>query len=121
MTEHAWVRELPVSITVCDGTGTITEMNDRACATFAGDGGAALIGSNVLDCHPEPARSLLSHLLQTGTSNCYTIEKAGKKKLIFQSPWYEKGEYRGLVEIAIPLPEQMPHFQRPSPPHSRAD
>ena len=118
MTQHPWVRELPVSITVCDAEGIITEMNDRAFATFAEDGGATLIGRNVLQCHPEPARTLLAHLLQTGTSNCYTIEKAGKKKLIFQSPWYEEGKYRGLVEIAIPLPENMPHFVRPSPPHS---
>jgi hypothetical protein len=112
MKEHAWVDELPVSITVCDAEGTITEMNERACATFADEGGAELVGRNVLDCHPEPSRSLLSHLLHTGSSNCYTIEKAGKKKLIFQSPWYEKGEYRGLVEISIPLPERMPHFVR---------
>jgi DUF438 domain-containing protein len=87
-------------------------MNDRACASFADDGGAALIGTNVLNCHPEPARTSLEHLLKTGTSNCYTIEKQGKKKLIFQSPWYEQGEYRGLVEISIPLPDELSHFVR---------
>lgn len=112
MTHHAWVDELPASVTVCDRTGVITEMNDRACATFAEDGGSSLIGRNVLDCHPEPARTQLAELLQSGRSNCYTIEKGGKRKLIFQSPWYEKGEYSGLVEISIPLPENMPHFVR---------
>ena len=118
MTPHSWVRELPASVTVCDTKGIITEMNDRACASFADDGGATLIGTNVLDCHPEPARTLLEHLLNTGTSNCYTIEKQGKKKLIFQSPWYEHGEYRGLVEISIPLPDELPHFVRDkNPPH----
>jgi hypothetical protein len=112
MAQHPWVDELPASITVCDTEGVITEMNDRACTSFADDGGPALIGTNVLACHPEPARTLLAHLLETGTTNCYTIEKQGKKKLIFQSPWYEKGEYRGLVEISIPLPEVIPHFVR---------
>jgi hypothetical protein len=112
MPQHPWVRELPASITVCDTEGIITEMNDRACASFADDGGAALIGTNLLDCHPEPARTLLEHLLKTGTSNCYTIEKQRKKKLIFQSPWYEEGVYGGLVEISIPLPDDMPHFVR---------
>jgi hypothetical protein len=113
MPKHSWVDELPASITVCDAHGIITEMNERACASFADDGGATLIGTNVLDCHPQPARSLLEHLLKTGTSHCYTIEKEGKKKLIFQSPWYERGEYMGLVEISIPLPEILPHFKRP--------
>jgi hypothetical protein len=119
MNNHPWVDEFPASITVCDVHGTITAMNARACTSFADDGGAALIGSNVLDCHPEPARTQLEHLLAMGASNCYTIEKGGKKKLIFQSPWYEGGEYRGLVEISIPLPEVLPHFVRdkklPSP------
>jgi transcriptional regulator with PAS, ATPase and Fis domain len=118
MREHPWVDELPVSITVCDADGIITEMNEKARTTFSDDGGAQLIGQNVLDCHPEPARTLLASMLKTGASNCYTIEKAGKKKLIFQSPWYEKGQYRGFVEISIPLPEAMQHFVRdtPSPP-----
>jgi PAS domain-containing protein len=112
MEQHGWVRELPASITVCDRQGVITEMNERACAAFADEGGAALIGTNLLACHPEPARTLLEKLLRAGTSNCYTIEKQGKKKLIFQSPWYERGEYRGLVEISIPLPDELPHFVR---------
>jgi PAS domain-containing protein len=112
MAHHSWINELPAAITVCDTEGTITEMNERACASFAEEGGAALIGTNVLDCHPEPARTVLEHLLKTGSSNCYTIEKQGRKKLIFQSPWYEMGEYRGLVEISIPLPVEVPHFVR---------
>jgi len=115
MADHVWVNELPASITVCDAEGIIIEMNERACTSFADDGGAALIGTNVLGCHPEPARTQLQHLLETGSSNCYTIEKQGRKKLIFQSPWYVKGEYRGLVEISIPLPEVLPHFVRDKP------
>ncbi len=112
--KSGWVKEIPVAITVCDSDGTILEMNDKSCESFADDGGKELIGRNVLDCHPEPARATLEHLLSSGSSNVYTIEKQGKKKLIFQSPWYENGEYRGLVEISIPIPFDMPHFVRKS-------
>ena len=110
--KNEWIKEFPVAITVCDKEGIILEMNDRSCESFADDGGRDLIGKNLLDCHPEPARTTLEHLLGSGNSNVYTIEKQGKKKLIFQSPWYENGQYRGLVEISIPIPFDMPHFVR---------
>jgi len=32
--------------------------------------------------------------------------------LIYQSPWYQNGEFAGLVEISLEIPEQMPHFVR---------
>ena len=107
-----WARTLPAAITITDATGTILEMNERAIESFAADGGIKLLGANLLECHPEPARSKLSEMLRTGTGNVYTIEKGGAKKLIFQSPWYEAGEYRGLVEISVPLPSILPHFIR---------
>ena len=110
--EVAWVREFPAAVTVCDPDGVILAMNERACATFAREGGAGLVGSNVLDCHPEPARSALAGLLASHQLNCYTIEKNGVKKLIYQSPWFVRGTYRGFVEIALPLPADMPHFVR---------
>jgi len=49
---HPWVAEFPGAITVCDRNGVIIEVNATAAATFADDGGAALVGSNLLDCHP---------------------------------------------------------------------
>ena len=112
MKESAWVREFPAAITVCDASGIILEMNERSCTTFAEDGGAALIGTNLYDCHPGLAREKVSALLKSGAPNCYTIEKRGIRKLIFQSPWFENGSYRGFVEISIPIPEQLPHFVR---------
>jgi PAS domain-containing protein len=107
-----WAKELPAAVTVCDTEGIILSLNDRACATFEADGGAALIGTNVLACHPEPARTQLATMLREQKTNVYTIEKQGFRKLIFQSPWYENGAYRGFIEIAIPLPAEMPHFVR---------
>jgi transcriptional regulator with PAS, ATPase and Fis domain len=107
-----WAMEFPGAITVCDREGRILEMNDNAARTFQKDGGFGLIGKNVLDCHPENARAKLKGMLESGKSNCYTIEKKGARKLIFQSPWYENGSYRGFVELSFEIPEKLPHFIR---------
>ncbi len=107
-----WIREFPAAVTVCDAAGIILDLNERAVETFARDGGAGLIGRNVLDCHPEPSRSQLARMLAERTRHAYTIEKGGVRKLIYQSPWYEGGEYRGFVELALPVPEALPHFVR---------
>jgi len=45
-------------------------------------------------------------------TNVYTIEKAGIKKMIYQTPWYQNGKVAGLVEISIEIPFDMPHFIR---------
>jgi transcriptional regulator with PAS, ATPase and Fis domain len=116
MEAGAWMAEFGAAITVCDTRGVILEMNEKACETFAEDGGRALVGKSLLDCHPEPARQKLLRLLETRQSNVYTIEKAGVKKLIYQAPWFEKGEHRGLVELSLPIPFELPHFVRdPAP------
>jgi PAS domain-containing protein len=112
MPHPSWIKEFPAAITVCDADGIILAMNDKACASFAEDGGAALIGTNVLACHPEPARTKLAALLASGSTNIYTIEKNGVRKLIYQSPWYDNGIYAGFVELSLPIPEKMPHFVR---------
>lgn len=108
----AWIEEFPAAVTVCDSDGIILAMNARSAETFQKSGGKALIGSNLLDCHPEPARTKLREMLASGKKNVYTIEKHGIKKLIYQSPWYEDGQYRGFVELALELPAAMPHFVR---------
>jgi len=110
MSEHDWVKEFPCTIWVCDRDGVMLEMNDHAADTQ--EGGRNLIGTNILDCHPEPARAKLAEMLASGQANIYTIEKAGKRKLIYQTPWYENGVYAGFVELSLPLPAQMPHFVR---------
>jgi hypothetical protein len=112
MSEANWVADFPGSITVCDREGVILEMNERSVATFAEDGGRALVGRNVLDCHPEPSRSKLASLLRSGGTNVYTIEKHGVKKLIYQAPWYRDGAVAGLVELSLEVPFELPHFVR---------
>jgi len=112
MSKYGWVKEFPGSVTVCDKEGRIIEMNDKSAEVFAADGGAKLIGTNVLDCHPEPSRSKLKAMLEGGRTNVYTIQKNGRKKLIYQSPWSENGRYAGFVEISVEIPWDMPHFNR---------
>ena len=112
MTFHVWWKELPGAVTVCDRAGTILAMNAKAVTTFAAAGGVALIGTNVLDCHPEPARTKLLQLLESGEQNIYTIEKDGIHKLIYQSPWYRDGVYAGFVELSLEIPTTLPHFRR---------
>jgi transcriptional regulator with PAS, ATPase and Fis domain len=112
MTRHPWVQEFSAAVTVTDREGKILEMNAAAVKTFEKDGGARLIGSNVLDCHPEPAKAKLRAIMENRTTNVYTIEKAGIKKLIYQAPWYQDGEYAGVVELSVEIPFEMPHFVR---------
>ena len=54
-----WVKEFPGAITICDDQGIIISMNDQAAAVYKGQGGRRLVGTNVLDCHPEPALTKL--------------------------------------------------------------
>ncbi len=87
-------------------------MNERAAASFRAEGGRAPIGKNLLECHPDPARAKLKQMLETRQRNVYTIGKRGVKKLVYQSPRYEHGEYRGFVELSLEIPFEMPHFKR---------
>ncbi|MCX6149773.1 MAG: hypothetical protein NTX22_04540 [Ignavibacteriales bacterium] len=111
MAKHKWVKEFPGKIEVCDVNGILMEMNDQAKKQ---EDGEQVIGTNILDCHPEPARTKLKKMLESGQPNIYTIEKNGKKKLIYQSPWYIDGNYSGFIELSLEIPEIMPHFIRKS-------
>jgi transcriptional regulator with PAS, ATPase and Fis domain len=112
MQQNEWIKEFPAAITICDTNGKIIEMNDRSILTFNADGGSDLIGKNILDCHPEPARTKLNKLLTEKMKNVYTIEKNGIKKIIYQSPWFKNGKYSGMVELSLEIPFELPHFIR---------
>lgn len=115
-----WTKECPIAITVCDHAGIIIHMNPRSVEVFAADGGLALLGRNVLDCHPEPARTKTQMLLDEQCANIYTIEKAGRKKMIAQIPWHQQGTFAGLVELSFEIPADMPHYIREVSPESAA-
>jgi hypothetical protein len=112
MDDHRWIQEFPGAVTVCDPRGIILEMNDRSARMFEEQGGRRLLGTNLLDCHPGGARAKLEKIMEDRETNVYTIEKNGKKKLIYQSPWYDGGVYRGFVELVLALPESIPHYIR---------
>lgn len=106
-----WTVELPFAITVCDKEGNILEMNNKSQKTFE-KWGKNLIGINLMNCHPEPAKSKLAGMLIEPKINAYTIEKNGIKKMIYQSPWYENGEFMGFVELSLEIPFEMANFVR---------
>ena len=112
MSGAEWVKEFPGAVTVSDTAGRIIEMNDQSIEAFSADGGASLIGANVLDCHPEPSRSKLKGMMEESRANVYTIQKNGKKKLIYQTPWHKDGVYSGFIELSLEIPLDMPHFNR---------
>lgn len=101
-----------VAITVCDKEGNILDMNTTSANVNSY--GQKIIGNNLFDCHPPRAAAILKDLLDNEKLNVYTIEKNGIKKLIYQVPWYENGEFGGLIELSMPIPFEMPHFVRES-------
>ena len=107
-----YLKEANVALTVCDKDGKIIDMNEKSKKTFLKPGREDLIGKHVLDCHPEPARSMLADMLEHPRTNAYTIEKGGVKKLIYQTPWYENGEYKGFMELSMEIPFEMKHAVR---------
>ncbi len=107
-----WIKDFNGAITVCDREGIILSMNEKSCKTFAGSGGSSLVGTSLMACHPEKAQTMIRELLEKEETNIYTIEKNGKKKLIYQAPWYKDGICEGLVELSLEIPHNIPHFVR---------
>ena len=107
-----WVNDFNGAFTICDEKGIIIYMNDKAVKTFENDGGLKLIGTDILDCHPEPSRTTLKNLMEERKTNCYTIEKNRVKKLIYQAPLFSEEKYTGFIELSLEIPFEMPHFIR---------
>jgi len=107
-----WLDAIPGAVTISDAQGVILEMNALAIRQFAESGGRGLVGRNLLDCHPESARSQVERLLADRQANVYTIEKGGIKKLIYQAPWFDHGRFGGLIELSLEVPAAIPHFLR---------
>ena len=112
MQKEGWAYSFVGAITVCDPDGIILEMNEQAAKEFESFGGMSLIGSNMLDCHPAEARIKVKNMLSEREENIYTVEKNGKKKMVYQTPWYQDGKYAGFVELILPIPVDTPNFIR---------
>ena len=109
---ETWARWLDAAVTVCDRDGVILDMNDKAAQTFAADGGRDLVSRSLFDCHGPDSQAKIRSLMNGQAANVYTIEKNGRKKLIYQAPWYDDGRFMGLVELSLEVPFELPHFKR---------
>lgn len=99
------------AITVCDTEGTVIFQNGKSLDTFkaAGD----LRGKSLKPCHSDHSLEIMRQMIDNGSTNAYTINKNGIKKMIYQSVWLkDNGDVGGLVEISMVIPEQMQHFVR---------
>ena len=106
------IDKLDGNVIVSDEYGKIIYMNERAVAQYEKEGGSSLIGRDLLECHSEASRKKILEIMATGQNNVYTIEKHGRKKIIYQSPWFRDGEFRGIIELSLVIPAEMPHFKR---------
>lgn len=112
MSNSDWIEEFPGAITVTDIEGNIIFLNRQATVVFEQQGGLSLLGQNIMSCHRPESREKIKQILETGKPNVYTIEKQGRKKIIYQTAWTSGGEIRGLVELSLEIPGEMPHFIR---------
>jgi len=107
-----WIEKLEGNVIVCDTDATVIYMNEKAIQNYAKDGGAALIGRNLMDCHGEKSRQMILEIMTTHQKNVYTIEKNGKKKIIYQSPWMDGKLFKGIIEFSLEIPFDLPHYIR---------
>ena len=111
MSEFDWAEDMQCAVTVCDLEGVVVYMNRHSRETFDKDG-QTMLGKSMIPCHSERSKAKIHEMLSNNSTNCYTIDKNGVKKLIYQTPWKREGKVAGLVEISIVLPNDMPHYIR---------
>ena len=104
---------LNMAITISAKAGEILYQNDSSIEVNGDARGRDLMG-----CHNARSQQIIRHLLDDAATNAYTISKKGKRKLIYQTPWYEddaKQVVGGLLELSSILPDDMPHYDRDQP------
>jgi len=107
-----WVEEFPAMISVCDADGIILAMNRKEADHYQDRGGKNLIGTNLFDCHKERSVKIIKRLMQTQKIRLYTVEENGKKEMVLQSPWYQNGTFKGLVEIVVEIKGEIERIVR---------
>ena len=110
-----WAEDIQCAVTVCDTEGIVLYMNKRSRETF-NKNGETMVGKSMIPCHNERSQSIIHRMLTEGTTNAYTITKRGQRNMIYQTPWRENGEVKGLVEFSFVLPDDMPHYDRDKQP-----
>jgi len=107
-----WFEKLPCSVMVCDRKYKILYMNGKAAKDHADDGGRALVGTDLMECHPPDAQAKLREVLTSGRPNVYTSEKKRERKLVYQCQWKKGNKVGGVVQLVIELPRDMPRHVR---------
>ena len=105
-----YFKGINIAVTVSDKEGNVIYQNDSSI-----DVNGDVRSRNLEPCHNPKSWEMICHMLKDNVSNVYTISKKGKKKLIYQTPWYyndDKTVPTGFVEFSIILPEEMPHYVR---------
>ena len=82
-----WIVKPDGNLIVSNAEGMIIYLNETAIGNYHKDGGATLIGKNLMDCHNENSRRIILEIMTTHQKNVYTIDKRGKRKIIYQAPW----------------------------------
>ena len=108
--EFDWAEGLHCAVTVCDIEGKVLYMNEQS--REVNYGGRSMVGQNLFPCHNERSQAMIRQMMATDTVNAYTITKNGRRKMIYQSPWLKDGKVAGIVEISMPIPDDMPHYDR---------
>jgi len=101
---NEFLYEADFVVSVCDRNGTIIYMNQKAEKIFEEDGGRDLIGSDILDCHPEPSKSQLKEMMTTHETQTIFKGNGPDRRMIHQTPIYKNGEFDGYIELIIPIP-----------------
>jgi PAS domain-containing protein len=107
-----WWESLPYSVMVCDRRFRLLYMNEKGSELTSKDGGRALVGTNILRCHPPKAQRRLRKILASGRPFVYTVTEKGRTKMTYEAVWRRDGRIEGLVEIHMLLPQRMPHRVR---------
>ena len=96
-------------VVICDADHTIIYMNPSAIANYAKYGGAALLGSNILDCHGPASRESILRVTEgfragEGSDIVFTTRSSRQNKDVYMVAlrdedgnyigYYEKHEYR---------------------------
>lgn len=100
------------AITICNEDFVITYMNNKSKETFQNESTGELIGTNLFDCHKDDSIKKIMQIKENKSPNVYTIEKNGIKKLIYQYSIFEDNIFKGMIELSLEIPFEMPHFKR---------
>jgi PAS domain-containing protein len=100
-------------IVIADENIDIVYMNEAAIRHHEKDGGAALIGRGLLDCHNPESRHKISEMYEAFANGDlqtrqYLIPKDGYARRVIIMPIVQDGQVKGCLELIIEEPLRLP-------------